>query len=127
MKKAILAVALVAASTFANDVTVNATMSLMEQGINQVQKGFLYNSKSDIKAGISTLESANSIFNHVDVSTFIKHNNKVQVTKNINANLTADLKALKKDVNAGKFNDATKKYGKVVNDCLSCHTIIRGW
>jgi len=41
--------------------------------------------------------------------------------------LTADLKALKKDVNAGKFNDATKKYGKVVNDCLSCHTIIRGW
>jgi len=127
MKKAILAVALMAASTFANDVTVSATMSLMEQGINQVQKGFLYNSKSDIKAGISTLESANSIFNHVDVSTFIKHNNKVQVTKNINANLTADLKALKKDVNAGKFNDATKKYGKVVNDCLSCHTIIRGW
>ena len=127
MKKAILAVALMAASTFANDVTVSATMSLMEQGINQVQKGFLYNSKSDIKAGISTLESANSIFNHVDISTFIKHNNKVQVTKNINANLTADLKALKKDVNAGKFNDATKKYGKVVNDCLSCHTIIRGW
>ena len=127
MKKVILALALTSAATFASDTTIDATMQLMKQGMEQVQKGFMYNSKEDIKKGIETLENSNAIFKNVDVSKFIAHNNKVQATKNINKNLAVDLKAFKDAVVAGKYSDATNFYGKVVNDCVSCHTIIRGW
>jgi len=127
MKKIILSLALTAVASFSSETTITATMSLMEDGLSQVQKGFIYNSQADIIRGVETIESANSIFTHVDVSTFIKNNSKVQVTKNINENLTKHLSALKKDVNAKKFTDASVKYAKVLNDCVSCHTIIRGW
>jgi len=127
MKKIILSLTLTAMASFASETTITATMSLMEEGLSQVQKGFLYNSQSDIVRGVETIESANSIFTHVDVSTFIKNNSKIQVTKNINANLTKHLAALKTDVKAKKFTDASVQYAKVVNDCVSCHTIIRGW
>jgi len=127
MKKIISALALTAVAALASETTITATMSLLEQGLTQTQKGFLYNSKEDIVMGISTMQNANAIFTHVDVSTFIKNNSKVQVTKNINENMTEHLNDLKKDIDAGRYNDATAKYGKVVNDCVSCHTIVRGW
>lgn len=127
MKKVILTMAFTAMTAFASETTITATMSLMEEGLGQVQKGFLYSSQDDIVRGVETVENANAIFTHVDVSTFIQNNSKVQVTKNINKNLTEHLAELKKDVKAKKYNDASEKYAKVVNDCVSCHTIIRGW
>lgn len=127
MKKVILALALTSAATFASDTTIDATMQLMKQGMEQVQQGFMYNSKEDIKKGIETLENSNAIFKNVDVAKFINKNNKIQATKNINENLEANLKAFKEAANAGKYSEATKFYGKVTNDCVSCHTIIRGW
>ena len=127
MKKTIVAFTLTSLTLFANEATINATMQLMDQGMNQIQKGFIYNSKSDIVSGINTVKSANSIFTHVDVSTFIKNNSKIQVTKNINENMAKHLKGLKADVEAHNYSDAGVKYAKVLNDCVSCHTIIRGW
>lgn len=127
MKKVILALALTSAATFASDTTIDATMQLMKQGMEQVQMGFMYNSKDDIRKGIETLENSNAIFKNVDVSKFIANNNKIQATKNINENLEANLKSLRESIADGKYADATKHYGEVLNDCVSCHTIIRGW
>lgn len=126
MKKVILALVTCSVLSIASDTTIDATMKLMQQGMNQVQTGFILNSKTDIQEGIATLENSNAIFNHVNVADFIK-SNKVAVAKNINANLTKDLKALKKAVNASEYADATKQYAKVLNECVACHTIIRGW
>lgn len=127
MKKIILALAVSSVFAFASETTVNATMSLMTQGMNQVQNGFLYSDKKAIAEGIKTIESANSIFTKVDVSTFIKNNSKIQVTKNINKHLTVDLKAFKKAVKSENYTDATKQYGKVLANCIACHKIVRGW
>jgi len=128
MKKILITLAASAIFALANNnTTVNATMSLMNQGMEKIQKGFLLNQKDMILEGISMTQSANSIFKTVDVKTFIAHNNKVQVTKNINANVDRDLEVLKKDVQKGHFANATAAYGKVMRDCISCHTIIRGW
>ena len=126
MKKVILALVTCSVLSIASETTIDATMKLMQQGINQVQTGFILNSKKDIQEGIATLENSNAIFTHVDVADFIK-SNKVAVAKNINANLTKDLKALKKSVNASQYTDASKHYAKVLNECITCHTIIRGW
>jgi diketogulonate reductase-like aldo/keto reductase len=129
MKKVLLALAVSSMVTFASasEATINATMSLMTQGMNQIQTGFLYSNREDVKKGISVLENANAIFSKVDVSTFIKHNNKVQVTKNINENLAENLDAFKKAVEKEDYTEATKYYGKVTSNCIACHRIIRGW
>lgn len=127
MKKVILALVMTSVIALADATTVDATMKLMKQGMDEVQTGFLYNNKEALSKGISTLENANAIFSTVDVTSFIPHNNKVQVTNNINKNLADDLKAFKKSLAEKNFSDATANYGKVLNDCLSCHIIIRGW
>ncbi len=127
MKKVILTLVMTSVIALADTTTVIATMKLMNQGMDDIQSGFLYNNKETLSKGISTLENANAIFGTVDVSSFIPHNNKVQVTKNINKNLAEDLTAFKKSVEAKNFSDATANYGKVMNDCISCHIIIRGW
>jgi len=131
MKKALLTLAASSILTFAsateNGNTINATMSLMTQGMNQVQTGFLYSNRDAVKNGIEILENANAIFKKVDVTTFIKHNNKVQVTKNINKNLANNLEAFSKAVKAEDYTEATKYYGKVTSNCIACHRTVRGW
>lgn len=127
MKKIILALAASSVLALANDATINATMKLMEQGLNDVQSGFVYHDKEKLNRGIATLEGSNAIFSNVDVSVFIPNNSKVQVTKNINQNLADALKTLKASVADKNYAQATEDYGKVVKSCISCHTIIRGW
>ena len=127
MKKIVLALALTSAAAFAADTTITATMQLMDNGLNQVQRGFLYNSKQDILEGITKLENSDAIFKTVDVTTFIPKNKKVTVTKNITNKLGDDLKVLKKAIENNEFTTATEKYGEVLNDCVACHTVIRGW
>ena len=127
MKKIILALALTSVATFATDTTITATMQLMDNGLNQVQRGFLYNSKKDILEGISKLENSDAIFKTVDVTTFIPKNKKIRVTQNITNNLGDDLKVLRKAIENNEFTNATEEYGKVLNDCVACHTVIRGW
>lgn len=126
MKKVILALVTCATLSLASEATVDATMKLMKHGMDQVQLGFMYNSKDDIKRGIETVESANAIFKRVDVADFMK-NNKVTVANNINKNMAKDFKQLKKAVADGKYTEATRQYGQVLSQCIACHTIIRGW
>ncbi len=126
MKKVMIALVATAALSMANDTTVNATMSLMKQGMDKINHGFMYNSKQDVKAGLSIVESANSIFASVDVKEFM-NSEKEQVTRNINKNMSGHISDLRKAVEAGHYADATTQYSKVMSDCISCHTIIRGW
>ena len=126
MKKTLLALLACSAITMANETTIDTTMKLMQQGMNQINTGFMINSKVDIQEGLSTLQSANEIFMHVDVASFIK-SNKTTVAKNINENLTKELAALKKAVAVSNYPQATTQYARVLNQCIACHTIIRGW
>jgi hypothetical protein len=129
MKKVLLVLAASSILTLASasEATIKATMSLMTQGMNQIQTGFLYSNRDAVNNGIEVLENANEIFSKVDVTTFIKHNNKVQVTKNINENLAKNLEAFSKAVKAENYTEATKYYGKVTSNCIACHRAVRGW
>ncbi|MBN2781813.1 MAG: cytochrome C [Campylobacterales bacterium] len=126
MKKVMLALVATASLSMASDATINATMSLMKEGMNKINNGFMYNSKEDVKAGLAVVESANDIFKTVDVKAFTK-SEKEQVARNINNNIEDHIKALRKAVEAGKYSEGITQYAKVMDDCISCHTIIRGW
>jgi len=126
MKKIILTLMASAMIAFVGDATVTASMSLMEKGMNEIQKGFLYNDKALIKKGISIVKDSNSIFSKVDVKSFL-NNDKTQVVANITEKLKGNLNKLSKFVENKKYSDASMQYGKVINDCVACHTIIRRW
>jgi len=128
MKKLLLTLSALATLASADNVkTINETMASMEQGMNTIQKGFFYNQKATILEGTETVINANNIFEKVDVTTFTKGSKATQVISNINHNISTDLKVFKKMVNENKFADASKQYGKVVNNCVACHTVIRKW
>jgi S1-C subfamily serine protease len=127
MKK--LIVTLIAGATIASaqNTTIDATMSLMEKGMNTIQKGFFYNSKALVLEGIEVVDSANKIFETVDTKEFTKGSRATQVISNIHGNLAKDLKVLKNSIENNKFGSAAEKYGRVVNDCIACHSVVRGW
>ncbi len=125
IKKMLLVLATTSIFALANDTTVNATMGLMTEGLQQVQTGFVNNNKDEVVAGIAILDSANAIFSTVDVSTFIPNNRKVKVTKNISENFTTNIKKLKKAVEASDYTTATKQYGRVISNCMACHKAVR--
>ena len=126
MKKIFLALVASSMMLMASETTVTATMKLMQQGMDQINTGFMLNSKGDIEQGIATLENSSAIFTTVNVADFI-NTNKVTAANNMNKNLTKDIKALKKAMNESKYSEAAKQYSKVLNGCMTCHTITRGW
>ena len=90
-----------------------------------IQKGFLYNQKASLLEGADAVINANSIFEKVDTKAFTNGSKATQVISNIHGNLATSAKKFKKAVEANKFADATGLYGKIVNDCVACHTVIR--
>lgn len=128
MKKILLTLSALATFAFAdNAAKITQTMAAMEQGMNTIQKGFFYNQKATILEGTETVINANSIFSKVDTQSFTNGSKATQVISNIHKNIATDLKVFKKLINANKFADASEQYGKVVNDCVACHTVIRKW
>ena len=128
MKKILLTLSAFAVIASADTTkTINETMASMEDGMNTIQKGFFYNQKATILEGTQKVINANAVFEKVDVTSFTKGSKAVQVISNIHKNINNDLKAFKKAVDANNFSDAATMYGKVVNDCVACHTVIRKW
>lgn len=127
MKKIILTLAACATIASASGTTINATMDLMEKGMNTIQKGFFYNQKTTILEGTDIVINANKIFATVDTKSFTNGNRATQAISNIHGNLAKDLKGFRKSITNNKYADASAQYGKIVNDCVACHTVIRGW
>lgn len=127
MKKLLLTLVAGVTIASASNTTINATMDLMEKGMQTIQKGFFYNQKTLLLEGADVVDSANKIFSTVDTKEFTKGNRAQQVISNIHGNLAGDLKAFRKSVEANQFSNASAQYGKIVNDCVACHTVIRGW
>ncbi len=134
MKRLLLVLSVFATLASAdNKQTINETMASMEKGMNTIQKGFLYNQKATILEGTEIVINANSIFEKVDVKSFTNGSKATQVISNIHQTIATDLKQFKKvvdeikDNKSNKIADATKLYGKIINDCVACHAVIRKW
>jgi len=128
MKKSLLGLALLSTLSFAGEkVDIVSTMKIMEKGMGNIQKGFLYNNPDLVKEGLASLEKGNNIFQTVDVSTFIPNNKKIGVTKNLNRNLKDGIEILKGAIPNRNISQAVEGYSKIIHSCISCHAIVRGW
>lgn len=128
MKKIILATLLSGASLFANEALIK-NMHDMEQGMDYIQKGYLYNNIELVKNGIAEIQKASQILEKMDTATYLPENKKhmaniaLNSAKKINESLDEMQKLIdKKEI--AKSNDA---YSDVLSNCVICHSIVRNW
>ena len=130
MKKlALIASALICSVTLsAEDITQNMLNS--EAGLNNIQKGFLYNSPELVKKGAIEVKRANQIFHNQDATKQYLPEKK-QHFSNIafNAAKRIDVAAdeMVTFLDANEMTKAQHAYSDIINACGSCHAVVRGW
>lgn len=112
------------------DETLALNMSQMENGLSNVQKGFLYNAPALIKGGVSEIQKANALFHNVDASKKYLPKDK-QHMSNIAFNAAKRIDSasadLLKALNKKEYSKASQSYSEIVNACTACHAVVRGW
>lgn len=126
----ILALSALVASGMMADETLAHTMSQMENGLSNVQKGFLYNTPALIKEGVSEIHKANALFHNADETKKYLPKDKQHMSniafnasKRIDSASDDMLKALDKK----QYIKAHQSYSDIMNACGSCHAVVRGW
>ncbi len=130
--KIFLATLCVASVLQANEAAkINAMVMInMENGLANIQKGFLYNNLDLIKGGVEQVQKENAIYHDRKVIKSMLGDNKKQmenlayITSKRIENATEEMKsylALK------QMKKAHSAFSDIVNACTDCHTLIRGW
>ncbi|MFH0710627.1 MAG: hypothetical protein V2A75_10500 [Pseudomonadota bacterium] len=126
----ILALSALLSAGLAADETMILNMSQMENGLSNIQKGFLYNAPNLIQGGVSEIQKANALFHNVDASKKYLPKDKQHMSniafnasKRIDSASSDLLKALTKK----EYSKAHQSYSEIVNACTACHAVVRGW
>jgi hypothetical protein len=129
LAKTAIASLLLAGSVYANDALV-ISMSKMENGLSNIQKGFLYNQKALIENGVKEIKEANKIFAKKDATKEYLPKTKqhfahiaYDAANQMNNASDQMLKYLKDN----EMSAAQLSYSKVINACGNCHALVRGW
>ena len=105
-------------------------MSQMENGLSNVQKGFLYNAPVLIKGGISEIQKANALFHNADATKKYLPKEKQHMSNiafNAAKRIDASSNELIKALNKKEYSKASQSYSEIVNACTACHAVVRGW
>ncbi|MDD5717240.1 MAG: hypothetical protein PHW64_05495 [Sulfuricurvum sp.] len=129
MLKILALSALIGTGAMADD-TLVLNMSHMENGLSNVQKGFLYNAPALIKGGVEEIKKSDALFH--DVAATKKYlpkekqhmsNIAFNAAKRIDTASNELIKALDKK----EYSKAHQAYSEIVNACTACHAVVRGW
>ncbi len=132
LKNILLSLAILCTISFAETpAELNArTMIGMESGLNNIQKGFLYNNFDLVKYGADQIMKENTVYHDRKVIKSILPKGKQQmenialITSNRVDNSITELKTYVELKDIRKAQDA---FINVVKACTDCHNIIRGW
>ncbi|MDD3770819.1 MAG: hypothetical protein AB7U26_05825 [Sulfuricurvum sp.] len=129
MIKMMALAALLGSAAMANE-TLALNMSQMENGLSNVQKGFLYNAPVLIKGGISEIQKANALFHNADATKKYLPKEKQHMSNiafNAAKRIDASSNELIKALNKKEYSKASQSYSEIVNACTACHAVVRGW
>ena len=118
-------------NTFANE-THDLTIMMFnkEVGLNNIQKGFLYNNIALIKSGVDQVVEENKIYHNKDVVESIIPKNRKQavnlamLTARRIDNAATEIKIYLEEKEMRKAFDS---FSNMVKACTDCHVIVRGW
>jgi len=128
----LLATAISATISFAataEEINMKA-MAGMESGLNNIQKGFLYNNIDLVKHGAKQISTENKIYHDKKMIKSILPKGKQQM-QNIamisSQRIDNALSELKTYIELKDMRKAQDSYVHVVKACTDCHSIVRGW
>lgn len=128
MKKIILATLLGGASLFANEALIK-NMHDMEQGMDYIQKGYLYNNIELVKNGIAEIQKANKILEKMDTATYLPDNKKhmANIAQNSAKKMDESLATMQKLIDEKEVAKSHDAYADVLSNCVICHSVVRNW
>jgi len=107
------------------------SMFKMEQGMNQIQVGFIHHNKSSIASGIKLVRSGIKLYTgkEGDFRKFLPEGKKhlANVAENSAKNVLASLNVIEANIKIKNIKKAAEAYGNTMNACAKCHSIIRSW
>jgi|LGOV01.1.fsa_nt_gb hypothetical protein len=132
LTKTLLSIAVATTVSFAGtaeEINMKA-MAGMESGLNNIQKGFLYNNLDLIKHGSKQISEENKIYHDKKMIQSILPKGKQQM-ENV-AMITSNridnsLSELKMYIELKDMRKAQDSYVHIVKACTDCHSIVRGW
>ncbi len=127
--KILAAVALTVSISSAQDV-MQKSMNIMEQGMSEIQKGFLNNSVELIKSGTAKVREGNKLFSDKKViAQYLPENKKhmVNIAENAAQRIQLDANVLELNLENNAYIDAANAYSDMMNACARCHSIVKSW
>ena len=113
----------------ANDV-MTKSMNIMQQGIEQVQFGFINNNEKIVREGLEQIKKGNAMFSSETLIKASLPDNKkhmVNVAVNASKRITADATIIELNLDDKAYTKAAEGYADMMNACSRCHGIIRSW
>jgi len=128
MKKLIVIALLLSNSVFANN-NLDESMNLMETGMESIHQGFLNNKKILIETGLKQVLDGNALFKGHNIPSFLPKNKRhmVNVAMKSSNRIDDEAKKLKKLIDKKEYLKASETYGRMINACTRCHSIVRNW
>lgn len=104
-------------------------MRTMLEAMEQIQRGGLYNSTEEMKAGVKKLQGTLKSLESEDVKWILPKDQKYAYQF---AQKSASMLRLYSDdmitsIDAGRSDDALEDYSQLLKQCTSCHIRIRNW
>jgi len=106
------------------------SMSIMENGMTQIQQGFLNNNLELIKSGSKLVREGNAMFSEKKViAQYLPKNKKhmVNVAENAAKRIDLDVNVLELNLDDKAYINAANAYSDMLNACARCHSIVRSW
>jgi tRNA uridine 5-carbamoylmethylation protein Kti12 len=106
------------------------SMSVMTEGMTQIQQGFLHNNLELIKSGAKLVKDGNTMFSDKKViSTYLPNEKKhmVNVAENAAKRIDLDVSILELNLEGKAYINAANAYSDILNACARCHSIVRSW
>ena len=104
-------------------------MRTMLDAMEQIQRGGLYSSSDDMKAGVKKLQGTLKSLESEEVKWILPKDQKYAYQF---SQKTASMLRLYSDdmiasIDAGHMDDALEDYNQLLKQCTSCHIRIRNW
>jgi len=121
--------AIISASIVQAD-AMTKSMNIMQQGIEQVQFGFINNNEKMIREGLKQIKKGNDMFSdEALIKKYLPNDKKhmSNVAENASKRIALDANIIELNLDDKAYTKAAEGYSDMLNACSRCHGIIRSW
>ena len=129
LTKILLATILSVTVANASDV-MQKSMKIMQDGIENVQYGFINNNAEMIKQGLKKIEKGNTLFSKETlIKKYLPNDKKhmANIAVNSSKRIAADATIIGLNIEDKAYTKAAEGYADMMNACSRCHGLVRSW